>query len=74
MTFEVSTKRAIENWDLNLEEESGVVSAAERERERERSGGSFGPEEKVLPNAKSYYIYQFCFWDKDKQNGVFLWD
>ena len=32
-----------------------MVSAVERERER--SGGSFGPEEKVLPNAKSYYIY-----------------
>ena len=64
------------HWELGFELR-GVWCGQwgwERERKRERSGGSFGPEEKVLPKAKSYYIYQFCFWDKDKKNGVFLWD
>ena len=50
MTFEVSTKRAIENWDLNLEEESGVVSAVEREREREAVG--------ALVQKKKYFQMQ----------------
>ena len=56
---------------MNLE--SGVVSEVEREREREKRWELWS-RRKVLPNAKSYYIYQFCFWDKDKNNGVFLWD
>ena len=78
-----SVEERFENWDLNFEKQekllvcvvewSPVWSVLMRV-ERERSGWSFGPGKKVLPNAKGYHINQFCFWDKDKNNGVFLWD
>ena len=62
MTFEVSTIRAIENWDLNLEEESGVVSAAEREREREREAvGALVQKKKYFQMQRVIIYINFVF-------------
>ena len=61
MTFEVSTKRAIENWDLNLEE-SGVVSEVEREREREREAvGALVQKKKYFQMQRVIIYINFVF-------------